>query len=131
MCAVWVWACMKTSLSLTFGSASCEVIGDDERGGVPFAEDLAHSLQRLAQQQLSGSEVTLVLQQHAEVVQGAERVRMPIAERLAPHLQRLAQKRLSGGEVALAVQQLAHVVDGGERARVPIAEGLALHLKGT
>ena len=44
----------------------------------------------LAEQQLSGGEVALVLQQNAEVVHGDERVRMPIAEGLTLHFQRLA-----------------------------------------
>jgi hypothetical protein len=70
---------------------------------VPIAEGLALHLQRLAEQQLRGGEVTLVLQQQAEVVDGVERVRMPVAEGLALHLQRLAAQRLRGGEVALGI----------------------------
>ena len=47
---------------LTFGSAACEVIGDGERARVLTAEGLAHSLQRLAEQQLSGGEIALGVQ---------------------------------------------------------------------
>ena len=47
---------------LTFGSALRKGIDDGERARVLIAEGLAHSLQRLAQQQLSGGEVALVLQ---------------------------------------------------------------------
>ena len=68
-----------------------------------------------AEQQLSGGEVALGLQQQAEVVNGEERFRMPIAELLAPHLQRLAEQRLNGGEVALGTQQPAEIADGDER----------------
>eukprot|EP00964_Phaeocystis_antarctica_P100178 scaffold65863_cov66-Phaeocystis_antarctica.AAC.6 len=71
---------------------------------MPIAEGLALHLQRLAVQRLSGGEVTLGVQQHAEAADGAERTRMPIAEGLALHLQRLAAQRLSGSQVALSIQ---------------------------
>eukprot|EP00964_Phaeocystis_antarctica_P106953 scaffold71729_cov61-Phaeocystis_antarctica.AAC.1 len=96
---------------------------------MPVAEGLAPPLQRLAEERLSGGEVTLVLQQQTEVVDGGERARMPIAERLASHLQRLAAQRLSGSEVVLGVQQRAEVADGGQRVRMPIAERLAQRLQ--
>eukprot|EP00964_Phaeocystis_antarctica_P115875 scaffold79864_cov67-Phaeocystis_antarctica.AAC.2 len=99
-------------LGLTNGSALREVVADDERA-----------------RELCGGEVTLVLQQKAEVIDGEERVRVPTAERFALHLQRLAEQRLSGGEVTLGVQQPAEVGDGGQRARMPIADRLALHLQ--
>ena len=57
---------------------------------MPIAVGLTPPLQRLAVQWLSGGEVALGLQQHAEVADGGERVRMPIAEGLALYLQRLA-----------------------------------------
>eukprot|EP00964_Phaeocystis_antarctica_P162582 scaffold137100_cov102-Phaeocystis_antarctica.AAC.1 len=78
---------------------------------MPDAEGLSFHLQRLAEQRLSGGEVTLGAQQRAEVADRAERVRVPIAEGLARHLQHLAVKRLSGGEVALGLQQQAEVAD--------------------
>eukprot|EP00964_Phaeocystis_antarctica_P119974 scaffold83733_cov59-Phaeocystis_antarctica.AAC.3 len=90
-----------------------------------IAEGLALRLQRLAVQRLSGGEVALVLQQHAEVADAGEHVRMPTALRLAHHLQRLAIQRLCGGEVAHVLQQGTEVVAGGERVLMPIAEGLA------
>ena len=70
------------------------------------AKGLAPPLQRLAVQRLRGGEVTLGLQQHAEVADGVERVRMPTAEGLAPHLQRLAKQRL--GPVVLALELQLH-----------------------
>eukprot|EP00964_Phaeocystis_antarctica_P025634 scaffold14423_cov36-Phaeocystis_antarctica.AAC.2 len=77
------------------------------RARVPIAEGITHPLHRLAEQRLSGGEVTLGVQQRAEAADGAERVRMTIAEGLAPPLQRLVEQWLSGGEVALGLQQRA------------------------
>eukprot|EP00964_Phaeocystis_antarctica_P087792 scaffold55803_cov63-Phaeocystis_antarctica.AAC.1 len=96
---------------------------------MPIAERLAQPLQRLAAQRLSGGEVALVLQQHAEVADGDERVRMPIAKGLALRLQRLAAQRLSGGEVSFSLQQQAEIADGDKRVWMPIANGLALPLQ--
>ena len=57
--------------------------------GALHGRPLAYS-DDFAAQQLSGGEVTLGLQQRAEVVDGGERARMPVAEGLAHSLQRLA-----------------------------------------
>eukprot|EP00964_Phaeocystis_antarctica_P133223 scaffold97438_cov63-Phaeocystis_antarctica.AAC.3 len=80
---------------------------------MPVAVRLALHHQGLAVQRLSSGEVTLVLQQEAEVADRGERARMPVAEGLAVHLQRLAEQRLSSGEVALDLQHKAEVVDAG------------------
>jgi len=74
-----------------------EVADRDKRARVSVAESLTLYLHRLAQQRLSGGEVTFVLQQQAKVVDGGERARMPMPERLALHVHRLAVQRLSGG----------------------------------
>ena len=71
---------------------------------MPIAKRLARDIQRLAEQRLSGGQVTLGLQQHADVDDAVDCGRVLIAERLAARLQRLAEQRLSGGEVALDAQ---------------------------
>ena len=82
---------------------------------MPLAKRLAPHLQRFVQQQLSGGEVGLGVQQPAKVADGCERAWMPIAKRLALHLLRLTVQQLGGGKVALAMQQRAEVVGAVER----------------
>eukprot|EP00964_Phaeocystis_antarctica_P031615 scaffold17871_cov82-Phaeocystis_antarctica.AAC.15 len=72
---------------------------------MPIAERLAHHLQCLAKQRLSGGEVALGPQHHAEIAGDGERLQMPIAELRACHLQRLAE-RVQGEDYALAIRAL-------------------------
>eukprot|EP00964_Phaeocystis_antarctica_P107794 scaffold72456_cov73-Phaeocystis_antarctica.AAC.2 len=96
---------------------------------MPIPERLTLHLHGLAVQRLSGGDLALGPQQHAEVVDLHERVRMPIAERITHPLQRLAEQRLSGGEVALGTQKHAELADEDERVRMSSAVRLACHLQ--
>eukprot|EP00964_Phaeocystis_antarctica_P016677 scaffold9175_cov57-Phaeocystis_antarctica.AAC.6 len=89
-----------------------------------ITEGLACRLQRLAEQRLSGGEVTLGTQQQAEVVDAGKRVLMPTAEGLAPHLQRLAPQRLGLVELALDLQLVREPFQGEDRALTTRAFGL-------